>query len=167
MWRVWLSEDARDMLLAASRRAHPQETGGVLLGVLTVGRPWVTHAMEVPPTRPAESQYELPFAIRNHLTARSRQTDRRLGYLGDWHSHPIDLGPSCKDRETMAHLAKTGDCQRPLLFLVRRSGMTQVIDARQWVRASLRCLRIVEAGALPKPRLGADSHRKDQEWQIV
>lgn len=151
------------MLLEASRQAHPQETGGVLLGVLTSGRPWVTHAIEVPSKRPAESQYELPFAIRNHLTAELRQIDRRLGYLGDWHSHPRDLGPSRKDRETIALLVETGDCPRPLLFLVRRSGMKYMIDARQWVRSSLRHLRIVEAGPLTRPHDRAQTRREGED----
>jgi hypothetical protein len=52
VWRVWVSERARADLLEAAAATHPDETGGVLIGVLGHlregrGRPWVTHAINV------------------------------------------------------------------------------------------------------------------------
>ena len=151
MWRVWLTETARDALIAASRRAHPRETGGVLVGVLAWGRPWVTHAVEVSSRHSSTSYFELPSGSRNRTIAQLRTKDSRLGYLGDWHSHSCDVDPSTIDRDAMSRLERYGDCPRPLLFVVRRAEKSHQIDPRQWTGASLRRLRIVEAGPLQEP----------------
>ncbi len=152
MWHVWITEAARDTLIVAARRAHPSETGGVLIGVLAWGRPWVTHTNEISARRSSATYFELPSGARNRAVAQLRKKDSRLGYLGDWHSHPCDVGPSSADETAMAKLALNGDCMRPLLFLVRRAGDKNEIDPRQWTGASLRRLRIVEAGPLPVPQ---------------
>ena len=41
-------------------RAHPRETGGILVGVSVDGRPWVTHACEVRSLDAGPAHYVLP-----------------------------------------------------------------------------------------------------------
>lgn len=152
-WRVWISEQAREAMVAAAARAHPCETGGVLVGVraggLGAGRPWVTHAVEVlAPKKSGPAHYELPAGARERVVKRLRKQDARLGYLGDWHSHPIDLDPSRTDATSIASISATGDCARPLLFVLRRGKDGYEVDGRQWTGASLRRLRVLEAGPL-------------------
>jgi hypothetical protein len=36
------------------------------------------------------------------LVDEERRLDRRVGYLGDWHSHPADAPPSPTDKATLA-----------------------------------------------------------------
>ena len=156
MWRVWITETARDTLIAAACREYPFETGGVLIGVFAWGRPWVTNAIEICATRSSTHYFELPSGARNRTVSRLRREDGRLGYLGDWHSHPMDVGPSGADRSTMARLALNGDCRHPLLFIVRRTREKYEIDPRQWTCASLRRLRIIEAGPLPASQASHD-----------
>ena len=156
MWRVWLTETVRDALIAAAHRGHPRETGGVLIGVLAWGRPWVTHAKEISSGSRTDTYFELPSGARNRAVFQLRRNDSRLGYLGDWHSHPADVGPSDKDNATMARLALQGDRRHPLLFIVRRTRDQYEIDPRQWTGASLRRLHIIKAGPLSASQASDD-----------
>jgi proteasome lid subunit RPN8/RPN11 len=156
-WRVWISEQARTAMVTAATRAHPRETGGVLVGVLAdgrgAGRPWVTHAVEVSSPRSGRTRYELPAGARQRVVKSLRRQDARLGYLGDWHSHPINLDPSRTDATAVASISATGDCPRPLLFVLRRATSGYEIDGRQWTGVSLRRLRVLDAGPLmPKSK---------------
>ena len=152
---MWVSETARDALLAAAGSAQPHETGGVLVGVVLgqgegAGRPWVTHAVEVPSRKRGRNHYELPAGARHRVVTRLRTTDPRLGYLGDWHSHPADMGPSPRDLESIESISVKGDCSRPLLFLVRRGRQRYRLDPHQWTGRSLRHLQVRVAGSLPQ-----------------
>jgi hypothetical protein len=156
-WRVWISEQARNAMVMAATRAHPHETGGVLVGVLAdglgAGRPWVTHAVEVVSPGSGPTRYELPVGARRRVVRSLRRQDGRLGYLGDWHSHPLNLDPSGTDATSVASISATGDCPRPLLFVLRRVKSGYEIDGRQWTGASLRRLRVLDAGPLtPKSK---------------
>lgn len=149
-WRVWLSEPALEDIHSAAREHHPDEIGGVLIGVEAERRPWVTRAVIVPSQRATPAYYEIPAGARRRAVRRLRRDDPRLGYLGDWHSHPANIGPSGKDRETMAVLAADRDsgCSRPVLLLARRRGEDYRLDARQQVGSKLRELRLIIAGPL-------------------
>lgn len=121
-------------MVTAATRAHPRETGGVLVGVLAdargAGRPWVTHAVEVPSPKSGPTGYELAAGARQRVVKSLRKQDARLGYLGDWHSHPINLDPSGTDATSIASISATGDCPRPLLFVLRRAKSGYEIDGR-------------------------------------
>lgn len=147
-WRAWLSEEASHAITVAAEAAHPNETGGVLIGVLAAGRPWITHAIELSPRISCSRFYQPPPGARQAAVRRLRRRDARLGYLGEWHSHPMDAPPSTTDAETMRRLGETGDCPRPLLLIARRTGQGYRLDARQWMGRSLRVLRLVAAGPL-------------------
>lgn len=152
-WRLWLSDTAREDMTRASAAAHPSETGGALVGVVLgrgrgAGRPWVTHAVEVRSKKSGLGHYQLPTGARERVVTRLRKKDPRLGYLGDWHSHPVDLDPSRTDADSMASVAVTGDCRRPLLLVLRRAADGYRIDARQWTGAGLRRLQVRGSGPL-------------------
>lgn len=148
-WRIWISESASEAISNSAAVHHPQEIGGVLIGVTSDRRPWVTLAVTVPSKRRTPVYYELPAGARKVAVERARRADQRLGYIGDWHSHPLDIGPSDKDRATMAALAEGDtDCPRPVLVIARRCGDSYRLDARQQVGAGLRTLRVIAAGPL-------------------
>jgi hypothetical protein len=108
----------------------------------------VTHAVEVRSRKSGPGYYELPAGARERVVKRLRRDDPRLGYLGDWHSHPADLDPSRTDADSMASASVTGDCRRPLLLVVRRAADGYEIDARQWTGAALRRLQVRGSGPL-------------------
>jgi proteasome lid subunit RPN8/RPN11 len=160
-WRIWISESASEEMSTAAAAHHPQEIGGVLVGVASAGRPWVTLAVTVPSTRRTPVYYELPAGARQATVERARRQDARLGYIGDWHSHPLDVGPSDIDRATMAALAEADtDCPRPVLVIARRRDDGYRLDARQQVGAALRALRTISAGPLPSPQSSQGARRR-------
>jgi proteasome lid subunit RPN8/RPN11 len=150
--RLWLSERAQAAIEDAARRAHPAETGGVLVGVYgDNGRPWVVEAVEVPSAHVDPTYYELPAGARPDVVDTARVRDRRLGYVGDWHSHPADVGPSETDIATMKEVAEDagGDCDHPVLVIARRVDEAYRLDGREFARRRLRKLRLIAAGDLP------------------
>ncbi len=159
LWRIWVSEEAIEAISRAAAAAHPNETGGVLVGVLTEGRPWVTAAVELPPASPRARFYEPPTGSRQAAVRRLRRRDGRVGYLGEWHSHPMDVPPSRTDAETMQLLGRTGDCPRPLLVIARRMGEDYDFDSNQWTGRRLRPVRVIAAGPLPSPTEGDEISR--------
>jgi proteasome lid subunit RPN8/RPN11 len=150
-WRVWLTESARDMITAAAATAHPNETGGVLLGVLTRDRPWITTAAEIPHAGATGTYYELRGGAAPAMVDAMTPVDPRLGYLGEWHSHPADVGPSSLDAQSMRDIAAdtTAGCEHPVLIIARRRGCGYELDARQLQRRRLRVLHVIDAGPLP------------------
>jgi proteasome lid subunit RPN8/RPN11 len=149
-WRIWLSEKAAEMIGEGARSAHPDETGGVLIGVSLGARPWVTEAVLVPSEKSSPVYYELPMGARQHVVDRARTRDSRLGYIGEWHSHTFDVGPSTLDRTTMTRLADRGqDCRRPVLLIARRRGEMHRLEAHQQAGRRLVPLRLLAAGSLP------------------
>jgi len=150
-WRAWLTETARDVIVDAAGGAHPKETGGVLLGVLARGRPWITTAVEVPHAGATGLYYELAGGAAPSIVDAMALLDARLGYLGEWHSHPADVGPSDLDTRSMRAIAadSAAGCHRPVLIIARHRGITYELDARQLERRRLRNLRLIDAGPLP------------------
>ena len=111
LWRAWLCEEAENTIREAACRSDPDEAGGVLVGVLVGRRPWVTEAIEVPSIHPSGNRYEISGEDRVKAVSRARDADARLGYLGEWHSHPADVGPSSTD---LGEMKLRGGSERPL-----------------------------------------------------
>lgn len=105
--RVRIAESALAVIRSASLATAPNETGGILVGVRVEGGLWVTHAIEVKPALGVYARYEIPAGVTPGLVRAARAKDKRIGYLGDWHSHPEDVGASSTDRHTMARLARS------------------------------------------------------------
>lgn len=132
------SEGERLKALAAER--DPFETGGILLGVLSDDVPWVTRVIEVPPLHPHPSRYELPEGVTHAIVAEARLRDPRLGYVGDWHTHPGDTGPSALDLRSLARLARRAFRRGeppPILVIIRKSAAGWLLTASRpgWPRA--------------------------------
>lgn len=151
--RLWLSETAEAEIRRAAIDAHPHETGGVLLGVYVQRqRPWIVEAVVVPSQQAGHTYYELPPDARPEAVDAARRADKRVGYLGDWHSHPADVAPSETDIATMRRLAADAGakCQHPVLLIARRTRAGYRLDARQLANRKLRKLRVIAAGGLPR-----------------
>ena len=151
-WRIWISEGAAEAITSAAREHHPVEIGGVLLGVGVEQRPWVTEAIIVPSTHQTPTYYELPYGARHAAVDTARRDDGRLGYIGDWHAHPANVGPSTEDVSTMRRVASDDDaeCSHPVMLIARRVGPGYVLDAWQFTGRRLRELKTIAAGQLPQ-----------------
>lgn len=155
--RLMLAESARTVMMAAAARAHPFETGGILIGVNLDGNPWVTTAVEIPNIDRGRSHYRIPAGVTHAAVLRARVHDARLGYLGDWHSHPADVGPSRTDLATLAVMSmKRPRTPNPTQIVVRRTPLAYALDARRVVMCTPRTCSIGLTGDLPGRARPAD-----------
>lgn len=146
---VLIAEPAAADLRRFARNAHPNETGGILLGVRTAGRPWITLAIEIPTPDRGRSHYRLPAGTTTAAVRSARNEEPRLGYLGEWHSHPADVGPSPTDRATMRRLALRSPRTGIVLIVVRHGIDGHRLDVREMTLPFLRSRRPVTTGDLP------------------
>ena len=61
--RVFIAEWVADELKAMAEAARPLETGGVLVGVLRDGEPWITNAVQVVDERSTRASFEIPKGV--------------------------------------------------------------------------------------------------------
>lgn len=150
--QLWITESAHATMTTAAARSHPDETGGILVGVHMDGHPWITTAVEIPTTDRGRSHYRIPAGATQAAVLGARATDHRLGYLGDWHSHPADVGPSTADRASLALISmKHPRTPNPTQIIVRRTDAGYKLDARRIVTLVPRGCTIRLTGALPGP----------------
>lgn len=148
--RLLVSEAVRDAMVAAAKREHPCETGGILLGVHVGGQPWVTAVVEIPSEIRGRHHYEIPGGATRPAVLNARAADHRLGYLGDWHSHPEDVGPSKKDLDSLRRISSPHhEEQNPTLVVVRSTGGGRTLNARRVVSGRARSCDVEFAGGLP------------------
>ncbi|WP_083837767.1 Mov34/MPN/PAD-1 family protein [Brachybacterium squillarum] len=147
-----LSESAHFSLITAAAKAHPNETGGILVGVHTdAGHPWVTRAIEIASNDRGHHHYKIPSGATQPSVHSARQTDPRLGYLGDWHSHPADIGSSPTDLATLAvYSIKRTHTPNPTLIVVRNTRDGRVLDACRIVTMTPRSCELHLTGDLPR-----------------
>lgn len=103
-WTLLISTRVITQLSAQRLTRLPNETGGVLIGAFDMQHKLIYVVDQIP--SPPDSQ-EWPTAyirgvegLSEHLTHISQTTAGQLGYLGEWHSHPVGCStlPSTDDR---------------------------------------------------------------------
>lgn len=145
-----VSESAKAQMASAAARAHPNETGGVLVGVYLDGQPWVTAAIEIASTDRGRHHFKIPYGKTQPAVHAARQDDDRLGYLGDWHSHPHDVGPSTTDLATLGLISlKHPRSPNPTLVVIRHTNTGYALDARRIMTIAPRPCEVRLTGNLP------------------
>ncbi len=151
---AYLSSQAKTAILNHAALAYPNETGGVLVGLTTQsGEPWVVEAVELVPASPSPAEYRLPPGETQAAIDRLREADQRLGYLGEWHSHPNASDRSPKDERTMRSLARAPNLvgESPLLIVARREeGRYELVGSRV-TPSGMWSVEVRIAGGLPTP----------------
>ncbi|MWV57782.1 Mov34/MPN/PAD-1 family protein [Rathayibacter sp. VKM Ac-2754] len=147
-----LSESAQASMITAAAEAHPNETGGILVGVQTDGgHPWATCTIEIATNDRGRHHYKIPFGTTQSSVHAARRADSRLGYLGDWHSHPADVGPSPTDLATLAmYSIKHPRTSNPTLVVVRNTLHGYILDIRRIVVVTPRSCELRLTGELPQ-----------------
>ena len=116
-----------ELLRAHAWAAHPIETGGLLLGWWDLGVPVIAYALEVKDPRATRRRWTRDEArARVALAQARRHGHKHVGYVGDWHSHPVNLGPSGSDLRELRRVSRQYD-QPTTLAVVRHGG---VVDMR-------------------------------------
>lgn len=140
-WTVCVDQGVLDKIERQRALALPNETGGVLMGSFDMERGilYVVDALPSPP----DSEGSASHYVRGHeglltdVARIERVTDKWVGYVGEWHSHPDPPRrpmPSADDRRALGTLAKKmADDGLPALMLVaggRANYSWSVSDAR-------------------------------------
>lgn len=130
--RVYVAEHVVSMLRQSAEQARPLETGGVLVGVLRDGEPWITSAVEVIDYGRTSTRFVIPFGVTPTAVEAAMEHDGRVGYIGLWHSHPADLPASPTDKATLRRDARrrTRPKKVPaILIVVRDTDAGWCVDA--------------------------------------
>lgn len=152
MKRAWITESARDVLIDLAGRSAPVETGGILVGVLRDGDPWVVMVVEIEDPTRGPTRFTIPHGVTPAVVEITRQIDGRFGYVGDWHSHPADIPPSTTDKATLRKSARQPRSgKQPLLSIVVRAGDDGwVLGALADSGSGARPVELMLTGALPE-----------------
>ncbi|MGH9027129.1 MAG: ThiF family adenylyltransferase, partial [Acidimicrobiia bacterium] len=146
-----LTEAAQARLRELARGALPTETGGVLLGCFVDGRPVISEVVEVADDDATPTTYHAPAGATQDAVRAARAMDARLGYIGEWHSHPSGAGPSPLDATAMAALADSdAEATEPVLLIVQPSDWRpERIEAYVSTEGRLKPATICLTGDLP------------------
>lgn len=117
---VQVSETALASAMLRSCDASTNELGGILVGWWEgASRACVVDLLLVPDETAARSHY-----TRRHLSAqklldtyRLGQTEPRIGYIGEWHSHPAPQPPSSVDRAALGAIVRQSRKQVAMIVL--------------------------------------------------
>lgn len=99
--------------------ASPNELGGIVLGWWEGEHTVVGHELvPVPDEHAGRAHYERRWARAQQILDDylRRCDDPRLGYMGEWHSHPVPQPPSSIDRAELR--AVTRQFHRPVALVV-------------------------------------------------
>jgi len=146
-----ISESAAATMRRAAAAAYPDETGGILLGVRSGNTPWVVRAEEFVESTRGRNHFQIEAGATSAAVQRAQSDDIRLGYLGDWHSHPADIGPSRMDLWTLRRYSTVGPGGlATTLIVVRRQNHRWVLDSRRILRCrTVTCLIQLSGDLLP------------------
>lgn len=112
-----VTERALHTLKERAQRSLPNETGGILVGFHVDDRPVVVEAIEYVDSDATPCTFRLPAGQSQALVTAARENDPRVGYLGDWHTHPNGAGPSGVDEAVMLAAVRESGTTRPILLL--------------------------------------------------
>ncbi len=122
---VWIAQTALAYCESESNRAHPNETGGVLMGWHRPQRHEITivHAIGPGPHSAHEPYRYSPDADHHDEAVGEiyQRSGRLVTYLGDWHSHPRGSGVlSRTDRRTLGKIASHSPsrCLEPIMLVL-------------------------------------------------
>jgi integrative and conjugative element protein (TIGR02256 family) len=139
-------------LLKQSSRFRPKETGGILLGY-RYQRDRVAQLVELVGAGPGARRESHRFVPDGAWQLKQvadcyEQSGRTLEYLGDWHSHPNDIGPSGLDGATARKIAKSPAARCPHPIFLIATYVEEQWELRAY-RYSARRLRRIEVRSAP------------------
>lgn len=119
---VSISEGALTLASRHARENLPYEVGGVLVGWREEPHIVVVHELLLIPAKtPTRNRYDREHqpaeeALQTYL---AQASDDRLGYVGEWHSHPAPQPPSPMDARAIRAISR--DLSAPVALVVLMS----------------------------------------------
>jgi integrative and conjugative element protein (TIGR02256 family) len=122
---AWIASTVIATLCQEADRAAPDDTGGVLLGYwsATPAAPVITDSIGPGPHALHEPERFIPDQSfqESEISRLYAESNRKLRYLGDWHTHPGSPGSlSTKDLATMKRIAhfRSARADRPVMLIL-------------------------------------------------
>ena len=102
-----IGSEALEIAIALALRALPHETGGILVGWHEDKTVVETGMLAVPGQEAGERYYARTQSQAQKVLDVHRRTctDERVGYVGEWHSHPQPLPASTTDIASLKAIA--------------------------------------------------------------
>lgn len=120
-----LARATKEAIVTEAEKQLPRETGGILMGHWEGSRVVVE---DVSGPGPQAEHQSSGFRrdgdyCQQFLDRVVNESEGRLDYLGEWHSHPLPSGPSALDVRAMQWVSKNERyaAPRPILLLCVRS----------------------------------------------
>lgn len=116
---VAIYPQAREAIATETLEALPLESGGVLLGYYEDHNMVITDALIIRSAKSTTNRYvrddvEANRQLSEYLAERSNEDP--VGYVGEWHSHPVPCQPSKTDLNAIRSTAS--QTTRPLALLI-------------------------------------------------
>jgi integrative and conjugative element protein (TIGR02256 family) len=146
---IYLGAVVADTIEQESRERYPLETGGILIGRIEGDRVIVAHAIGPGPNaihEPAKFLRDGDYA-QQQLDEYVNVSEGIYDYIGEWHSHPLPVGPSMRDRESMSWISTRSayNQEEPILILCQRIQLHQwALRGYRWHRARLRFVPVIK-----------------------
>ena len=137
-WTVAIDDALVESLYAMREACLPNETGGVLTGIVDIPAQRI-HLVDAAPEPPDSVSSPSGFTrgragVRENLEDVNRKTRGQVRYVGEWHSHPPQAGthPSATDLGQIDWLASLFDMDTlPALMLIAGSRGIGIILAHR------------------------------------
>lgn len=148
---IWISENEIKKVINFSKDSYLFETGGILVGVMKDNIPWITHIEQIISSKKQYNRYNILKGARPKIISRLRKLDRRIGYIGEWHSHPKNIGLSYIDKQTISRISKdlSANCKSPIIMIIKNSSSGNTIEIKQLLKNRFYKLSYILAGYLP------------------
>lgn len=116
--RALVVREELNAAVEAGSAALPRETGGILLGFRIRDGVVVTRFLLVEDENSSTHSYlRRRRPAQRQLDAVRRHAGLAAGYVGDWHTHPEDVGPSRSDVRSIAAACRDAGGQVALIVL--------------------------------------------------
>lgn len=120
---IYLGRGIVAALLTEATRCVPLETGGILLGWRTSEHICVTSIVGPGPAACHSRTSFNPDAKwqSEQIAQLYAESNRRLAYLGDWHTHPgAAPNPSARDQQTLRAISRhpPARCPQPVMVIL-------------------------------------------------
>jgi integrative and conjugative element protein (TIGR02256 family) len=157
---VWLPVSLLSALADEAQLHEPEETGGILVGHYTMAKSngkrdaVITDVIGPGPeaTRSRVS-FEPDSAWQASELARIyAERDRRVSYLGDWHTHPTaQPNPSVRDLKTLEAIAaySPARCPEPIMAILGKEAPGQNWEVAVYQHVARRQVRQIAARIMP------------------
>lgn len=112
--------------------AYPYETGGLVLGWWEGKTPRIYSIIEVEDPNAGLSSWHRNEKASSAALAKAlnNSCNPHVGYIGDWHSHPADVGPSRQDIGELRRISLQYS-KSIVLLVVRENGSIDTRLARR------------------------------------